>query len=421
MLDSHRLANYNMCYHTTYLFSLCGHIAVSDQPVKHAKPCPKAKASTTIEFINVEQNSDGNQTTDVLAGQSSELQPQADDNDGHRLSHQASLLNPFPSPQEFEFAKELHSSVPGSPMTPIAADTPIHTRLINPYSSLTPALPSASVVSAAAADSRHTSCPISQRHPLQTYILPHLCSICQTTRVQNIARFEAQTIKESVDREHWGYNRGVVDPERKKINRRSAGRGKLIPLICVEEGRIRQREVRKSGLRELQGEVEAMKLGAEHGPGMGDEENMPQRSVVLDGSATPQLHEGGAQGFHEERRESHPRMVPVAASTTTASAPTATSGWSWWSRGSSTPAQASTSEATPGQQQHQKQLSVSSPRGSSPRVDWSAMQDRWSRINSNVSRDVFGRNAQGMNRIMGWGGGGNTVVLEGKVEGDHIA
>lgn len=366
-----------MCFHTTYLFSLCGHTSISLNPVRHTKPCKKA--FTTPETADLKRHGSGTPTS-VHAPASS-----------------------FPSPQELKFAKRLHDSVPASPVTAIASTSRDRdgTDIIDAYG--------ASQVTAAPVRGRYKSdfeqlmvpppCPNLARHPLHTYILPLLCVSCQHARLQNIAHFEAQTIRESVEREQaFGYNKnGVVDPERKKIVRNSGARrkGELIPLICVEEARIENENI--PAVEDVQqpetgaGEVveqdeESRKLVAEM------EQMNAQIQATSIGSAVSETADKDVNA-DAEKGDSKSGQAP-----TTGKATTTSSSWSWWGRSTAnaSPKPASPAPEKPQQDsKHKKRASIFSmgtPQPASPRVD--------------VSRDGFGRNLKGMNRIMGWDGGG---------------
>ncbi|KAK5944203.1 hypothetical protein PMZ80_003484 [Knufia obscura] len=408
-----------MCFYTTYLFSLCGHISISSKPIKHTKPC--SKASSTPSSTN----------------------PTSQEPDTPTSVH--AFTTSFPSPQEFEFAKQLHNSTPASPTSPIPTAAKPNdadgTDIIDAYGTSPP-----TSLHNGKSDSKSNPgneppltpapCPNPTRHPLHTYILPFLCPACHRARVENIAHFEAQTIRETVEREaKFGYSKnGVVDPERKKISRRSAARrkGELIALICVEEGRLG----REGGVVEPVGETSGgVGVGGEDGNGSGvvsgvveqeqeqDEESrklieeMEQMNAQIQVGATG-MGSGSAVVVKADKdkdrsadvgsRDSQSQNVSAATSNT-AAATAATSGWSWWGRSTasaSTPVSNSTSPAhakgvspvSTTQKQdlkHKKtasRISMSSPRPASPRV--------------NVPRDVLGRNQKGMNRIMGWDGGG---------------
>ncbi|KAK5086315.1 hypothetical protein LTR05_003483 [Lithohypha guttulata] len=218
-------------------------------------------------------------------------QPQASSPTAPRLSY-SSLNNPFPSPQEFEFAKQIHDSVPASPATPVVGngeqrgDIDSEFDIIDAYSGGEPSGTAGEV------SEKNSACSLVLRHPLHTFILPLLCSSCETQRLQNIARFEALTIKESIDRDVRKSDLlgGVIDAERKKIARKSTGKGKLIPLICVEEGRIRRREVRKSTLRQIE-----LDLGGESVVGEEHKEDQEVSSPQKDGDATSEMQKSASE------------------------------------------------------------------------------------------------------------------------------
>lgn len=196
----------------------------------------------------------------------------------------------------------------------------------------------------------------------------------------------------------------MVDPERKKIARK---KGELIPLICVEEARIQKENIPTPDPGDVQEAVTAMCETVEQ-----DEESkklveeMEQMNAQIEatgvGSAVAANAEKGAS-TNVRRQDPHShRLFTASTNTTTA----VSSGWSWWGRGTaSAPASTSTSPdppkaatlaRAPPQQEHAhktvSRISVGGPRPTSPGV--------------NVSRDVFGRNLQGMNRIMRWDGNG---------------
>lgn len=351
-------------------------MSISLNPVRHTKPCTKAPMAPKIAGS---KHQEPDTPTSVHAFASS-----------------------FPSPQEFEFAKRLHDSVPASPVTPIALKSRgrDETDIIDAYG----ASPVTTTPSRVEYNPDYEQllisppCPNPTRHPIHTYILPLLCPSCQHARLQNIAQFEAQTIRESVEREQaFGHTKnGVIDPERKKIVRNSGARrkGELIPLICVEEARIEKENIpaaedvqrhdtAASGVVEQ--DDESRKLVAEM------EQMDAQIEATSIGSAVVVTADRDAS-TDVEGRNSSPRQVSSTSGTTTAS-----SGWSWWGRGTANASPKAASPAPEKPQQdsgHKKtasRFSVGFPRPASPRV--------------NVSRDGFGRNLKGMNRIMGWDGG----------------
>ncbi|KAK5086120.1 hypothetical protein LTR70_000241 [Exophiala xenobiotica] len=300
-------------------------------------------------------------------------------------------------------SKRLHDPVPASPITPTAVKSRDRdeTDIIDAYGA-SPVTTGPSRGECNPDDEQlwiSPPCPNPTRHPLHTYILPLLCASCQHARLQNIAHFEAQTIRESVEHEQaFGYNKnGVVDPERKKIVRNSGARrkGDLIPLICVEEARIVKENIPAAedvsrpdtaagGVVEQ--DDESRKLVAKM-------EQMNARIEATSVGSAVVVAADRDTSTDVEVRDSSPRQVSSPSETTTAS-----SGWSWWGRGTASASLKATSPAPEKPQQgfgHKKtasRFSVGFPRPASPRV--------------NVSRDGFGRNLKGMNRIMGWDGGG---------------
>lgn len=232
-----------MCYHTTFLFFLCGHTSISPRPVRNTPKC-QDEPHTTIQCQMPKLS-----TADLIQARG---QQQVSKYQNHetssprtatsRLSYH-SITSPFPSPQEYEFAQQAHDvSIPATPVSPS----------ILKKQSFQSARSGSTDILASYEDSAST-CPVTQNstpqcsvvacHPMHTYILPQLCPTCRLQREQNMARFELQTMKEAIDREQWDYRKGsgpmgVVDNQRKIIRRRSACKGKLIPLICVEENKI---------------------------------------------------------------------------------------------------------------------------------------------------------------------------------------
>lgn len=193
--------------------------------------------------------------------------------------------------------------------------------------------------------------------------------------------------------------------------RRSAQKGKLIPLICVEEGRIRRLEVRRSTLKDISAELAALEQNRVIQPAssmtltdhpIDEDDAMPPKDLQQDASVETSTD--------ERRRSSHVRVTSsgsvAADATQTSLAPT----WSsWWNRSAgATPGMpatiTNTSDNSARNTVHKRTntMASESSRVSSPKIDWSSMQERWRGINNNVARDVFGRNVKGMNRIMGW-------------------
>ncbi|KAK5070628.1 hypothetical protein LTR64_000301 [Lithohypha guttulata] len=370
-------------------------------------------------------------------------QPQASSPTAPRLSY-SSLNNPFP--QEFEFAKQIHDSVPASPATPVVGNGEQKGSIDSGFDIIDAYSSGERSGTAGEVSKKNSACSLVLRHPLHTFILPLLCSACQTQRLQNIARFEALTIKESIDRDVRKGDGlgGVVDAERKKIARRSTGKGKLIPLICVEEGRIRRREVRKSTLKQIE-----LKLGGELVVGEEHKEDQVTSNPEEDGESTSGIQKpatkteamtassgsaskgskvAGSHGVEQDTHSTNVSITPIVPAAT----PAPSSSWSWWGRstvvtsapsfsaaaktvpaaqgsgqahrGTTTKTNASKAAKAESGQPKSASTVPSASRPMSPGIDWSGMQERWKGINNNVSRDVFGRNAKGMNRIMGFEG-----------------
>lgn len=216
-----------------------------------------------------------------------------------------------------------------------------------------------------------------------------------------IARFEAETIKEAIDRET---NKEI---ERKRISRRSAQKGKLIPLICVEEGRIRRLEVRRSTFRDMS---EAAENTAEIGSEQVQEEKVERTEEI--GYEIPlsseQLDAVGKEVVVERRRSSHLRETSSGSVESTATQASAGSWSAWWKGGSGPEV-----PATPKMLHKRTDTMASEASRASSKIDWSGMQERWRGINNNVARDMFGRNVKGMNRIMGWDSGGEQESVRG--------
>lgn len=374
-----------------------------------------------------------------------------------------SLVCPFPSPQEFEFARELHDSVPASPASAVAyhhinpgadldsntdpkirlragalstgrqnvpvpqgnsdADefTYANTRSASGTSVLasqSASIPSPSLSQMAAS----TACTESKSHPLHTFTVPTLCPSCCVLRESNLARFEARAIKESVDREGrpgGGGNRGrIVDfwAERKKISSSKAGpgRGKLIPLICVEEGRWR----------------------AESNDAHDDDKGEPEVSC-----ADPADAEGpgkDAAGVDVDVHAMDLAAYEMRNTVAIAAAATALPGRSWWSwksnsaplrpgAGTAADASARQSENPVGTSQEADAATLTdSMLGEdgaarsgtafgkrSRRVDLAGVDETWRGIDNDVRCDTVGRNARGMERILGWN-------IKGVARGDGL-
>ena len=270
-----------------------------------------------------------------------------------------------------------------------------------------------------------------------------------------MAHFEAQTIKESIEREEGaGYVNRLVEPQRKRIARSSAAvRSKqLIPLICVEEGRIRKlaAEAEAAGKIEERTEERVETFNEERQVTEDVQEDMVADTTPNDGVK--------ASVLSDVRRDSHSRNV------STANGPTSTSSWSWWGRQAQAREQhtqvTATDITTPDNPKeivldvqsinsHSRNLSSTSaattltssgwswlgrsaastpastpkqePKASVSAADLPAIGRR-KRISGlsfgvnrpaspkvDVARDGFGRSLKGMNRIMGWDGGGGST------------
>ena len=341
-----------MCHHNTYMFSLCGHITISKQLVKNCKPCLNAqKSSAVIPETPVSIHA---RTT------------------------------AFPSPHEFEFARQLHNSVPSSPASPDLIDA--HIEEMSPE--------------------RSEECNIIERHPLYTYVLPQLCHSCQQTRMRNIERFENQTQEERIRRlQTLKSGNGVVDQARKKIARSHAAKqkGELMQLICVEEVKLR---------KQAAAEIEAEAMLLDQATAVGSDIEYSKMAETVESA-----------GVNNESRQISPSSLQVngvngevsVRSQTPSATSTAGFSWaSWWKKGeksnSTAPAVVEVQHAIPpivdvnpgherkpsieeaSQKRIASRFSIDRGRAVSPRVD--------------VPRDEAGRNVKTMNRIMAWGGSG---------------
>lgn len=439
-----------MCYHTTFLFSLCGHIAISPEPVRNTQQCSQAKFPSTLNQRPKLLTSNLKQAVQVQQDSSTRVQkrssPTTPKETAGRLSYH-SITSPFPSPQEFEFAQQIHDeSVPASPSSPritrvlrkqdSQSNSSIHTDIISGYAG-------SSLTHLELDDRTHAtnSCTIITRHPMHTYILPYLCSSCRLTREQNMARFELQTMKEAIDRENWGYRKdggpmGIIDSQRKRIHRRSAGKGKLIPLICVEENRIGKEALKEQALDdELKRQSQLSNSTATQFHDTESDQNVAADEVSSVGGSSV------LSATSNSKQDSFPQPAAALPSTN----PISIWGRSWWSSkstNSSVPYSATISQpSTPLPQiSAESTAHVETPQRSpkTPKtpvkntnrlreqtqadsipakktgmdVDWSHTQETWRGINNEVTRDVHGRNAGAMSRIMASDTGGANIGVK---------
>lgn len=365
-----------MCYHTTCLFSLCGHTAISARPVGHASPCLNLLRSREIEaaFASIQ------------------------------LRSSVDLVPPFPSPQEFEFAKELHNSIPASPISPVCYKQGERSATAACVSEKTSgSTHSSSICTKRTTMSKATVTPICSlitRHPLHTFVIPGLCRSCHRVREQNMAIFEAEAMRENVSRALEGAGGGggtserggVVDIGRRRIHRHGLEKGKMIPLKLLQ---LHPAPVQDDPSGEVMWEEQENARA-----GMTNSSDLVGGVSINCLMPAPAMPEAVAMPVKEHAAEA---LLPVhSRDVSVASAKTASSWWSWGkpstpiaSITSSKPAATVTPWSPTGTTMRKTSLEASSRNGSS-RLSWRTFS------NIDVKRDILGRNMKGMNRIMGW-------------------
>lgn len=412
-----------MCYHTTFLFSLCGHISISPDPIRDTARCEVAlsiQIQSSKLFAAHLASTEKAQT--FTSGPVRSPVANRDTSDGPRYS---SVTSPFPSPQEFEFAQQAHdTSIPASPTSPRIAQNPQSRPQSDCDRDISALYNDNSLIALKTeedtSEQRLSPCPIIARHPMHTYILPALCSSCRLSREQNIAKFELQTMKESVDREQWGSRKGagvpgVINTQRTRIHRRSAGKGKLIPLICVEENRIS-----KEVLNEQPAETESQRRSLISNPGTINESpaySQLSREPDNDDKSVGAMSTDSTQTWNTGSQDTSTKIAANAL---------ALWGRSWWNKSAtSAPMSASNSEpptplpqtlihSRPRESEDREPPIFSIPedseeiqsgdngpcRNHSVDVDWTETEQTWKRISSEVKRDLHGRNVNAMEKIM---------------------
>lgn len=394
-----------MCYHTICIYSFCGHTSVSHKSLRNAPPCQCQRTGPTRP---TEPDQPHPQTNLITNKPSSLL-----------------FDSSFPSPQEFEFARELHHSVPASPVSPIVSR--------RNQGSLTRAAPIASIDATAALSfsTIFTSydfaafpalpltaspCQNAKSHPFRTYVVSTHCPPCRVLRESNIARLEAKAVKESLEREGGSVTERTVDDSGRK-KRKITGRA-VKPLLLVEQERVR----RETPGQEKENQVMSKAIAREEVP------EVPAGYVAVIGSDEPDI-EGRSSGEAKAGAEAGqvpptptPTPAPPAASSARTATPPSSSKWaSWWNRKAS-PAQSKStvavSDIAPGTSTVDNN-NRKPPTGDS--IDGSAChgstkegtpaksvdQDNWPEwpVDDGIARDAAGRNAKGMQRILGWDGG----------------
>ena len=319
-------------------------------------------------------------------------------------------------------------------MTPKSNHTPSLQPLVNPITEPPATFIGTNSLNAVRAPIQ--KCPLITRHPLHTYLLPRLCPVCYSSRERNLAFFDAQILRDSglTSRENWGYSRSnnVVDGRSKRISRKSTAKGKLIPLICVEEGKLnrlakleeeeREREkLNTKVMEEAKIEVKDVthrtpntdrqsivgsEVGSEFSRMVNNLLEERDNGLVKTEKATAQTETGNKQLQN---------AFSVGLSAETPSSIVSTSSWGlgWWGRNtpSSTPLVvsspkllATSSTSSPGSMV----ATIQAPEKTSLRNEYEPITKDILKSGDGAMKDDLGRNMSAMNKIMGFATGGTS-------------
>lgn len=307
-----------MCYHATCIYSFCGHSSTSQGPSRNTPLCPH-RATAAERPAQPDRQAQGHAipTTTV-------------DTDINPTAFPLDTSFPFPSPQEFEFARSLHHSVPASPITPTSTST---------LSQRASQISASSLTSIGTRNPIPRCCESTRSHPFRTFILPTLCPPCRIIRDENIARFEAKAIRGIVEREGGdggnveGGESGNGDVEgdrsrecsiRRRGKKKMVGR-KLMPLILVEEGRLKK-EI-ETAVEENQGVFQMandLELRSRLGSVAAGSDGM------VEGWRSSVEIRAGIGGAVEVITPAATPSLPDLS--TRAGTPPASSKWNWWNR-----------------------------------------------------------------------------------------
>ncbi|KAK4905658.1 hypothetical protein LTR66_017790 [Elasticomyces elasticus] len=327
-------------------------------------------------------------------------------------------------------AMGMMGSVPASPTTPIDAETSRREALAALGERIENDMPTAK---SSPITKSKIECPVITRHPLHTFIVPTLCQSCAAVRESNIARFTAQSVADSVERllaakadllpnspivqifespeaglkwsktiKSCSTRIAPATPVKRRMSRWESG--KQVQQLRILEGKenTMQPVVKTFDMIDTSsGDMSPLsKRTSQSGPGATHLDENSDTSSYTIFIAPPESNSSIS---------ADPRALPPII--TSSSRPISMTNPAHHRKTSNltfaalvdSPSQPLTIPVYPIIKSMDKRTDItrsdSSPRPASPR--WQNMRQTWRQINDNVTVDVFGRNASGMDKIMG--------------------
>lgn len=269
----------------------------------------------------------------------------------------------------------------------------------------------------------NVQCPIIKRHPLHTFLIPNLCLVCGRVRERNIARFEAQAIKDNVEmaltagsRNGKGLQSSVITDEQRKISPPKGKKG-TIPLILSamhsQKGGdpvFERSNVNAEGRSSAEVMMDAAGDRGVHSESGSTDAIVAIASIPETMQAQAQAQTGGSEVPNSQDANSRNKSTLLAATTP--------SWWRWRKPSTLATAAANSLSTTPASTTESLPLSATSSRRkssmktgkhrrsssalSSPTSQSGPSRLSWrGKYDQDVQRDVLGRSTKGMDRIMG--------------------